>query len=162
RPEFDWSPDGKWLVYSADDDDFNRDIFIAPIDGSQPPFNVSRHPRNDHQPVWSPDGRAIAFTGQRGEERDIFYVWLRAEDEERSTRDRSIDKAIEKMKKRGAGSGERTASSDTKLEDTKPAVGTKKPVQVVIDWEGLHDRIHRIDNPGASETDLFWSGDSKK
>lgn len=29
---YDWAPDSKWLVYSQYDSDFNRDIFILPID----------------------------------------------------------------------------------------------------------------------------------
>ena len=57
------------------DKDFNRDIYIVPVDGSRPPFNLSRHPDNDADPVWSPDGKTIAFTGRRGEnEVDIYYV----------------------------------------------------------------------------------------
>ncbi|HLZ10804.1 MAG TPA: hypothetical protein VKT80_19620, partial [Chloroflexota bacterium] len=159
-PEFDWSPDGKWLVYSADDADFNRDVFIVPIDSSKPPFNVSRHPRNDSNPVWSPDGKVIAFTGQRGDERDIFYVWLRNEDEEKASRDRSIEKAIEKMAK-GRKVGDRD-SDDAKTDTPRPRPEPRKPVVVSIDWNGLHDRIHRVSNPGVTETGLFWSADSKK
>lgn len=164
HPEYDWSPDGKWLVYSADDADFNRDIFIVPIDGSRPPFNVSRHPRNDHIPVWSPDGKVIAFTGQRGEERDIFYVWLRAEDEEKGSRERSLEKALDKMNKgRGLPAGSRPTprsggDGPAKTEETtKPA---KPPV--VIDWDGIHERIHRITIPEVNEANLMWSPDSKK
>lgn len=78
-PKYDWSPDGKWIVYAAYDEDFNRDIWIRPTDGSKPAFNLSRHPYNEDEPVWSPDGRLIAFIGARDtkENEDLFYVWLR-------------------------------------------------------------------------------------
>ncbi len=100
RCDYDWSPDGKWLVYAIDDHDFNRDIWIRPIDDSRPPFNLSRNPFNDGNPVWSPNGKMIAFIGNRDlRETDIFYVWLNPEDDEKSTRDRTIEKALEKMKK---------------------------------------------------------------
>ncbi len=38
--EYDWSPDGKWMVVSMEDADFNRDVYIVTLDGSRPPFNV--------------------------------------------------------------------------------------------------------------------------
>lgn len=161
RPEYDWSPDGKWLVYSADDNDFNRDVFIVPLDGSRPPFNVSRHPRNDRDPVWSRDGKMIAFTGQRGEERDIFYVWLRAEDGEKDSRERMLEKALEKMNKgrRPAGSRPTPRAGG----DGPPPSDQLKPKTVVaIDWEGIHDRIQRVNIPEVTESNLMWSPDSKK
>src|SRR4029079_6498054 len=93
------------------DTEFNNDVWIAPLDKSREPFNLSRHPDNEYQPVWSPDGRAIAFTGRRvGDEVDIYYIWLRDEDEEKRTRDRTLQRAIEKVgkvreKKGGSSSG---------------------------------------------------------
>jgi len=99
-PDFDWSPDGKWMVYAVSDNDFNRDIFIHPIDGSRAPFNLSRHPDNDFGPVWSPDGKMIAFTGRRvGSETDIYYVQLQKSESEISSRDKLIKQALEKIKK---------------------------------------------------------------
>jgi len=100
-PYYDWSPDGRWLVYSIYDNDFNRDVWIAPVDGSMLPYNLSRHPDYDGAPKWSPDGKVIAFTGRRhGEETDIYYVWLQKQNDEQSSRDRSEAKALAAMKAR--------------------------------------------------------------
>lgn len=99
-PEFDWSPDGRWLVYAVEDNDFNRDVFVLPVDGSRPPFNLSRHPDNDAAPVWSPDGKMIAFTGRRiGLETDIYFVFLQKAEDERGGRERKLEEALEKLKK---------------------------------------------------------------
>ena len=190
-PDFDWSPDGKWIVYALDDNDFNSDIWVKPIDGSKPAFNISRHPYNEGNPVWSPDGKIIAFVGERDDKdrTDIHYVYLRAQDEEKSARDRAMEKALEKYQKgrpagpKGAEPGPmpmpvpKTGESDRFGDDDQqepkkdtPATpmpgGTvmpkKGPVEVQIDFEGIHERVHRVTIANANESGLFWSPDSKK
>jgi tricorn protease len=99
-PDYDWSPDGKWITYAVDDNDFNRDVWVVPLDGSREPFNVSRHPDNEAGPKWSPDGRLIAFTGRRMEtEVDLYFVWLREEDDQKDSRERTLEKALDKVNK---------------------------------------------------------------
>ncbi len=152
--EYDWSPDGKWLVYAHSDSDFNRDVWIVPADASRKPFNLSRHPYNDGNPVWSPDGRLLAFTGRRGlTEVDIHYVWLRAEDDEKGGRGRSLDKALEKINKVRKKKG---------VAEDNRAAGPARAPEVVIDFDNIHARLHRVSIPHATESGLFWSPDSKK
>jgi len=162
---YDWSPDSKWLVFSQYDNDFNRDIWILPIDLSRPAYNLSRHPDNESNPVWSPDGKMIAFSGKRsgGEEIDIYYVYLNQEDDEVFSRERKLKKAIEKVEKARPKS-----KSDAKVPDDNdkkvPLVKDKKddPITVTIDWNNLHKRIRRLSLPDSLETELFWSHDSKR
>jgi tricorn protease len=167
-PQYDWSPDGKWFVYALDDEDFNQDIWIIPSDGSKPPFNLSKHPDNESNPVWSPDGKLIAFTGRRVDtEVDLYYVWLRAEDDEKTTRDRSLEKAVEKIKKgrtKGlAKPAEAVAKGAATKAEAKPAEEPKKPATpVVIDFEDIHERIRHVSIPNSTEGRPFWSPDSKK
>ncbi len=167
-PDFDWSPDGKWLVLAMSDNDFNRDIYILPSDGSTPPFNVSRHPDVDSDPAWSPDGKAIAYTGRHGDnEVDIYYVFLNKEDDDKGSRDRTMEKAIEKMTKaRQKGKAARKSDAAEKKDEEKadaPKDEPKKPpAKVVIDFDGLHERVHQVSLPEVTERALFWSPDSKR
>lgn len=175
EPEFDWSPDGKWLAYAKSDEEFNQDVWVAPVDGSKPPFNLSRHPDNESTPVWSPDGKLIAFTGRReAEEVDVYFVWLREEEDDKSARERTLEKALEKVRKarsKAAGKAARPAEGEKPEAPAKPgetapaadpAPATKPPAEVVIDFERVHERVRRVAIPDSTETDLFWSPDSKR
>ncbi|MBI5689011.1 MAG: PD40 domain-containing protein [Verrucomicrobia bacterium] len=191
RPQYDWSPDGKWLVASLYDNDFNGDIWIFRSDGTGERVNISRHPDNESNPVWSPDGRMIAFTGRRIEtEVDIYYVQLRAEDDKRTKRGRTMEKAVEKMAKARKKDSPRTekkvpvapktdnaapadapATATATTEPKEPAAtpapartaaaGRKLP-EVKIDFDRIHERVRRISIPNSTERELLWSPDSKK
>jgi tricorn protease len=63
--DYDWSPDGKYLVYALQDGSFASEIFIAPVDGSQKPRNVSRYATFNNDVTWSNSGGKIAFISQR-------------------------------------------------------------------------------------------------
>jgi Tol biopolymer transport system component len=54
-----WSPDGKWLVVGAVDGSIGR-VFKVPVDGGAPVRLVDSSSSN---PVWSPDGRVIVYSG---------------------------------------------------------------------------------------------------
>ncbi|GBC84264.1 Dipeptidyl-peptidase 5 [bacterium HR11] len=85
--EFTFTPDGRALVFTARDAgreeawSTNFDLFVVPVDGSAPPRNLTAtNPAWDTTPVFSPDGRTLAYLAQRrpGYESDRFRIVLRA------------------------------------------------------------------------------------
>lgn len=103
EPSFDFSPDGKWMVWAAENNDFNTDVWIEPVDQSREPFNLSRHPDHDWSPRWSPDGKRIAFLGRRSDDEiDVYYVNLLRADDQEGSRERKLEEARKKMKGRKA------------------------------------------------------------
>ena len=80
----DWSPDSKWLTFSRTALGWREDVYVVRADGTQGPVNISNHPNDDYKPMWSQDGRRIAFAS-----RDAIgnlwmkYVFLLKEDAER-------------------------------------------------------------------------------
>ncbi len=176
-PTFDWSPDSGWLVFAAQDQNFNRDIYITPADGSIDPFNVSRHPDFEGSPKWSPDGRRIAFTGRRlNNEMGLFYVDLKIEEAVRSTRDRREldaesamrDDPLYRLEEGNDDEAdepeEKTATESlpkTVVPEETPLPEKPKRKRMRIDFDGLSDRIVRLNTRGIEPERLMWSGDSK-
>lgn len=60
-PKF--SPDGKWLAFSADYQG-NRDVYVMPAEGGQP-RRLTFHPTRDEVIAWKPDSSAIVFRSDR-------------------------------------------------------------------------------------------------
>ncbi|MDP6963378.1 MAG: S41 family peptidase, partial [Planctomycetota bacterium] len=105
-PQYDWSPDSRWLAYSVSDNNFNVDVFVVNVfDDNSQPINISQHPDDDTNPIWSPDGRKLLFTSRRMmlDETDVWVAFLRAEDLERNKRERlEADEKQEELEKEQA------------------------------------------------------------
>ena len=85
--EFTFTPDGLGMVFAARDVgrrepwSTNFDLFVAPVDGTAKAVDIT--PENkawDSQPVFSPDGKTLAYQAQRepGYESDRFRLVLRS------------------------------------------------------------------------------------
>jgi dipeptidyl aminopeptidase/acylaminoacyl peptidase len=73
------SPDGRWVVfsvsrYSIDENQGDSDLWVVPADGSAPPRRLTWNKGADSSPVWSPDGRRIAFVSKRGDAPPQLYL----------------------------------------------------------------------------------------
>lgn len=81
----DWSPDGSKIVYSSARGDNGGDIFVMRADGSGKK-NLNRNPAIDQHPVFSPDGRWVAFDSNRNQEfQGRYEIWKMRADGTRPT-----------------------------------------------------------------------------
>ena len=134
-----WSPDNEWLAYSMPDLDFNHEIYIHPADNSKDPVNISKHPRPDTDPIWSPDGSKLAFLSNRNNgDDDVWFAWLNKRDWQRTKLDWDKSKSPEVVSP----------------EDT---VG----VDVLIDFDGLYKRLHQVTSMPGDESNIAVSQDGQ-
>lgn len=149
---YDWSPDAEWLVVTIEDDYANADVWILPIDDVKAePYNISRSFTWDGAPAWSPDGKIIAWVGNRPDSgRTFFYVWLNRQEEE-ALKAQEYRRAIERM---GLSIQDRAeAVSILSATALKPADSTSSMAQpssvaqkpkLQIDFDDLHERVHAV------------------
>ncbi len=139
-PDFTWSPDGKWMAYSVEDEEFNEDVYLHHLESGRR-YNISKHPDNDYAPQWSADGRRLAFISRRiANNTDVWMVFLRKEDERKTKEE--WEEFFSKQK-----------SSKNKK---------RKNVVVKIDEpEKLYKRLHRVTSLPGSETEFTWSPDGQ-
>lgn len=134
-----WSPDSRWLAYAMSDLDFNQEVFIHAADGARPPVAVSLHPRSDNSPVWSPDGSKLGFLSTRNNgDSDVWFVWLRKADWEKTRQDWEEDEPAPAAKSDG---------------DAPPAV--------TIDFDAIHERLVQVTRLPGNETDVQLSKDGE-
>ena len=82
QDQYAFSPDGKEVAYTSNTDEVqatstNDDIFIVPVAGGTPK-KITTNPGSDGTPMYSPDGKYIAYRSQLrgGYESDRFRLML--------------------------------------------------------------------------------------
>ena len=75
-----WSPDSRWIAFSTTVEAHREDIFIVSANGGEP-LNVSRHPNDDFQPMWTSEGRRLIWASRTDEgDYHIVQAWFDPED----------------------------------------------------------------------------------
>tara|TARA_R110000782_G_scaffold54637_8_gene115490 strand:- start:29442 stop:32936 length:3495 start_codon:yes stop_codon:yes gene_type:complete len=164
--DFRWSPTGEHIAYSVDDENFNSDVYVMPVDGSYAPVNISRHPDNDYGPRWSADGKILAFLSQReSDEYDAWVVMLdrKLEAMTKSEMDAYFEERGKAVKKLGvidpiawdpgsdAEDGREDAAEDKKDAKSEPAPA---PAFAEADLADAYRRLRRVTSYPGNEGNL--------
>ena len=141
-----WSPDGRWLAFSREDQWHNPEVFLVPAVGGTP-VNVSQHPSDDVHPVFSPDGRWLYWLSKR--HGGTLGVWRAAIS--RADHERTLEEWVqlyEEEKGKKAKKADETAdgSSDRTADRDREQAGKAKPVvlPITVDLDLIHERARLL------------------
>ena len=168
---YSWSPDGKWFTLEVIDNmhDPYSDIAIVSAKGGKI-TNITRSGYFDESPRWVMDGNAILFLSERygmrnhaswGSMSDAMLVFLNqdAYDKYRlSEEDYALYKEVEKAQKKEATSEKKESKKNNKEEK---ADSTKSSKNIIVELEGIEDRIVRITPNSSDVCDAIITKDSE-
>ncbi len=154
-PTFNWSPDGRWIAYASEDQHANSEIFIVPASGGEP-YNVSRHPDFDENPVWSPDGKRLVWGSHRHDNNfDVWAVWLTEADHQRTAAEwLKVWRSDDEPEDDGDDS---TDESDEEDESDPPDLP-----ETVIEFDRLWRRSVKLTTLNGNEYPVVVGPDGKK
>jgi dipeptidyl aminopeptidase/acylaminoacyl peptidase len=94
------SPDGSRVAYTVisldrEANEYRGAIWVTPLDGSAEPRPFTSGERRDTMPRWSPDGRWLAFTSNRGEKEQTAQLYVISAEGGEARRLTDLKEAIE-------------------------------------------------------------------
>jgi eukaryotic-like serine/threonine-protein kinase len=73
----DWSPDGRFILFSVADLKTGLDLWVLPLFGDRKPFPVMQTPFREGAGRFSPDGRWIALSSDESGRTEVYVVPFR-------------------------------------------------------------------------------------
>ncbi len=185
---FDWAPDGKSLVVQfVDRNRWSQEVGVVPADGSGKLVNLTHSGYEDMHPLFARQGQMLVWLtdrqglhGSGGGARvdaDIFGMFLtraafdrynldkaefaqlkKQEEEDKKDGDKDEDGKGDKADKDGKSTDKKAdKKDDKKAEDKQPPA---KPV--VIEMEGLEDRVARLTTASGDIRDFAVTPDGEQ
>jgi WD40 repeat protein len=74
----DWSPDGKWIVYTAAEKG-NADLMLLPLEGDRKPVPYLSTQYNETQGQFSPNGRWMAYSSDDSGQMEVYVQSIPAD-----------------------------------------------------------------------------------
>lgn len=72
RLPYDWSPDGRFLLYREVNPETGNDVMALPLDGDRTPIPVAQTQHFEVAPAVSPDGMWVAYSSNRSGRQEIY------------------------------------------------------------------------------------------
>jgi len=152
-----FSPDGKWIAYSARYDN-NVDVYVIPVEGGQP-RRLTWHPGADTVNGWSVDGKRVLFASSReiglGRSNQLYEVSVEGGAEKKVMEAQAFEGAWSKDGSRLAYRPYRAAYSGPSGWRLHRG-GSTPPVWVI---NPAANTLEKIPHVNASDTNPFWVGD---
>ena len=136
--EFRFSPDSRYIAYTAFGRDYNTDIWVYALeDGTN--INTTRWSQYNYDPHWSPDGAYLSFTHQEMRANDIYSV--RLEQVAPEFAEARLDSLYD------------DSDEDDEADDGTP--------EVRIDFDGIQQRWNRVMPIAGEQAELIQTPDGK-
>lgn len=152
-----FSPDGKWIAYSAKYDN-NTDVYIIPVTGGQPK-RLTWHSSADTVNGWSVDGKHVLFASPReignGRSNQLYEVSVDGGFEKKVMEALAFEGSWSKDGRRIAYRPYRSANTGTS--GWRQHRGGSTPPVWIID--PATNTLEKIPHVNASDTNPIWVGD---
>ena len=161
--DYSWSPDGKWFTmeFIGNQHDPYTDIALVKADGKGETINLTNSGYSSGSPRWVMDGNAILFTTERygmrnhaswGSLDDVMIVFMNQDAYDKfrlSKEDFELEKAL-KLEQEKAAKAEANKNKKKDKKDDKAAKKDSKKDEIVVELDGIEDRILRL-TPNSSQ-----------
>ncbi len=172
--DYNWSPDGKWIAYTEPGKAREFDVIVLFGTENKKRINVTDKWYNSSQPVFSPDGKNLYFISERdfnptysNTEWNHAYLdmakpyMLRLEKDGKSAFQIENDEVNSKEDPAVIPSKTEKEKKENKKDkkDEKKEEKSEQKVKVVIDEDGLTDRIESLPVPPGNYDHIFATND---
>ncbi len=157
---YNWSPDGKWfaLEFIGHQRDPYTDIGLVSSHGGEI-HNITNSAYFSESPRFVMNGNAILYLSNRygmrshaswGSQSDVLMVFLNQEALDKYNLDKEEAELLADAEKKANGDDDKDKDKDKKKDDKKKDDKAEKSKDIVVELDGLEDRIVRV-TPNSSD-----------